>query len=133
MNYLIDTHTLLWLAFHEEKLSRKVKNILLDDLNEIYISVVSIWEINLKYSMGKLSLKGRTPEELFQSIDANFAPSYLQLTTLDTISFYKLQSYHHKDPFDRMIIWQAIHNNFVFITDDENIHKYTDIGLKVLW
>ncbi len=133
MNYLIDTHTLLWLAFHEEKLSRKVKNILLNDLNEIYISVVSIWEINVKYSMGKLSLNGRTPEELFQSIDANFAPSYLQLTTLDTISFYKLQSYHHKDPFDRMMIWQAIQNNLVFITDDENIYKYTDIGLKVLW
>ncbi len=133
MKYLLDTHVLLWLAFHDERLSKKVKNILLDDVNEIFISVVSNWEISIKYSIGKLSLNNKTPSDFFQSVDTYFGPSYLQLNTLDTISFYKLQSFHHKDPFDRLMIWQAIQNNLTFITDDELIQKYTDCGLKVLW
>ncbi len=49
------------------------------------------------------------------------------------VSFYQLNTFLHKDPFDRMLVWQAIQNDLIFITNDANIYKYTDCGLKVLW
>jgi len=51
----------------------------------------------------------------------------------DTLIFYKLKATHHKDPLDHTMIWQALQNNLTFITDDEQIHKYTDSKLKVNW
>ncbi len=133
MKYLIDSHAILWIAFSEEKLSKNVKKILLDLDSEIYISAVSIWEINLKFSLGKLNLKGRTPSELFNGLDTFFNCEYLDLTKMDASTFFQLDTFHHRDPFDRIMIWQVLQNDLTFITDDEQIHKYTDCGLKVLW
>jgi PIN domain nuclease of toxin-antitoxin system len=133
MKFLLDTHTLLWIAYNQQKLSKKVTTILLESQNEFFISVVSVWEINIKFSKGKLSLNDKTPKDLLDGFDAFFKCTYLDLNMKDTLTFYKLKEMHHKDPFDRMMIWQAIQNKFTFITDDENIHKYTDCGLKVIW
>ncbi len=95
--------------------------------------MISFWEISLKYSIGKLHLNGASPERFKQELEAACIVTILDLKTEDTLSFYKLDTFHHRDPFDRMMIWQAIQNKLTFITDDEQIHKYTDCGLKVVW
>jgi PIN domain nuclease of toxin-antitoxin system len=133
MRYLLDTHTLLWIAYNEQKISKKVNSILLDGSNELFISAVSVWEVNIKFSIGKLVLKEKTPKDLFDGFDSFFKCNYLDLNVKNALTLYKLKSFHHKDPFDRMLIWQAIQNNLTFITDDEKIHKYTDCGLNVMW
>jgi PIN domain nuclease of toxin-antitoxin system len=133
MKYLLYTHTLLWIAYNQQKLSKKVNTILLDKSNELFISVVSVWEVNIKFSKGNLILNDKTPKDLFDGFDTFFKCTYLDLHLEDALTFYKLKATHHKDPFDRMLIWQALQNNLTFITDDEQIHKYTDIGLKVIW
>ncbi len=133
MKYLLDTHALLWIAYNQQKLSKKVSSLLLDDKNEFFISVVSVWEINVKFSIGKLKLKEKSPKDLFEGFDTFFKCTYLNLNLDDSLSFHNLKSFHHKDPFDRMMIWQAIQNNLTFITDDEQIHKYVDCGLRVVW
>ena len=114
MKYLLDTHTLLWIAYNQKKLSEKVSTILLDSQHEFFISVVSVWEINVKFSIGKLDLNEKMPKDLFVGFDTFFNCTYLDLNLADTISFHNLRSFHHKDPFDRMLIWQAIQNNLTF-------------------
>ncbi|MBK7636643.1 MAG: type II toxin-antitoxin system VapC family toxin [Saprospiraceae bacterium] len=133
MRYLLDTHTLLWIAYDQHKLSKEVVAILQNTNNEFLISAVSVWEINIKFSIGKLTLKEQTPKDLFDGFTTFFRCSYLDLNLNDTLNFYNLKTFHHRDPFDRMMVWQAIQNNLTFITDDEQIHKYTDCGLKVVW
>lgn len=133
MKYLLDTHVLLWLAYEDAKLSDSVKDILLDPKNEIYLSSVSFWEISLKFQSGKLDLKGHNPEMLKAGFDQNFDFRELDLEMDDAITIYKLDSHIHKDPFDRMLIWQALRKSLTFLTADENIQRYREIGLKVLW
>jgi PIN domain nuclease of toxin-antitoxin system len=129
MKFLLDTHVLLWSFFDTKKLSEEVKNILLNEDNEIYYSPVNLWEISIKYGLGKLQLNGFTPEELFQEIEKGFfickkiEPSIMA-------SNYKLPAIH-KDPFDRFLIWEAIKNDFVLINSDEKIKKYESFGLKI--
>ncbi len=69
MKLLIDTHYLLWMFMDTAKISDKVKTVLTSAENEIYYSQVSLWEISIKYSIGKLCLEGITPEELQAEID----------------------------------------------------------------
>jgi PIN domain nuclease of toxin-antitoxin system len=68
MNYLADTHILLWSFLETDKLSEEIKSILLDENNIIYYSPISLWEISIKYGLGKLSLKGGTPENFFDEL-----------------------------------------------------------------
>ncbi len=133
MRYLLDTHVILWLAYDDSKISKTVKEILLNVESDIFISAVSFWEIGLKYQSGKLDLKGHSPENLKAGFDLNFEFSELDLKLEDATTFYKLESMFHKDPFDRMLIWQALEHDLAFITDDENIKRYKEIGLNVVW
>jgi len=133
MKYLLDTHILLWIAYEEQKISKKVKGILASNENQIFISSVSLWEISLKYNSGKLDLKHYTPETLMEGFMLFFDYEPLDLKISDTLSFYQLNAVHHKDPFDRMLIWQALRYNLCLITDDEQIQKYKDVGLQVFW
>jgi len=129
MRYLVDTHILLWSFIETRKLSKNVKSILLDDNNEIYYSPISLWEISIKYGLKKLRLNGGTPDDFFHELNN----SYYQCKTvspIDIITNYKLPMYH-KDPFDRFLIWEAIKNNFVLISVDENMELYKKEGLRV--
>lgn len=133
MKYLLDTHVVLWLAFNDEKLSPKVRKLLVSEDAEIYLSAVSFWEISIKYQMGKLDLKQHTPETLMAGIDQHFECHKLDLALKDAVTFFQLEPLHHKDPFDRMLIWQSLRHGLALITDDENIKLYQDTGLKVIW
>jgi PIN domain nuclease of toxin-antitoxin system len=131
MNYLADTHILLWSFLETDKLSEKTKSILLDDNNVIYYSPISLWEISIKYGLGKLSLNGGTPDDFFDELNNSY---YLckVIDNMDLITNYKLPTYH-KDPFDRFLIWEAIKNGFILISVDENMKLYKKDGLKIVY
>lgn len=133
MRYLLDTHVILWLAYEDTKLSKAVKEILLNPESKIYLSAVSFWEISLKFQSGRLDLKGHNPELLKAGFDQYFDFEELDLNMEDALTIYKLDASIHKDTFDRMLIWQALIHGLTFITADENIKRYREIGLKVLW
>ena len=131
MKYLLDTHILLWAIMSPVNLSKKVQNILVDAENTIFISSLSLWEISLKYSLGKLQLRNLLPGD-FIKLAEKIGFTFIDLSIEDAGSFYLLAGEYHKDPFDRMLIWQAIKNNFVFISDDKEVKKYTANGLKII-
>ena len=133
MKYLLDTHVILWLAYEDTKLSKPAREILLSQESEIYLSAVSFWEIGLKFQSGKLDLKGHNPEKLKSGFDQFYDFRQLDLEMNDALTFHKLDAPFHKDPFDRMLIWQALQHGLIFLTDDENIKRYQEIGLKVVW
>ncbi|AEF84088.1 PilT protein domain protein [Treponema primitia ZAS-2] len=130
MKYLVDTHILLWSFIEPEQLSKNVKIILLDENNDIYYSPINLWEISIKYSLKKLDLKGLKPEEFFEELDNSY---YLckEINNPDIITNYHLPL-HHKDPFDRFLVWEAIRNDFVLITVDGSINEYKNDGLRTV-
>lgn len=118
MRYLLDTNIFLWSLNDDNRLKKSIRKILEDPLNEIYVSVVSGWEISIKHKLGKLPLKTTLPEcfekSNFQILNINLE-HILQLDKLPL---------HHKDPFDRILISQAKAENLTLITSDEKIWKY---------
>ena len=130
MKILLDTHYLLWAFIDTSKISQSVYHKLLADENEVFYSQASLWEISIKFNMGKLSLKGMKPEEFYEEV----ANSFLKCRAFsndELITFYKLPI-EHKDPFDRIIIWQSIKSDYYFLSVDRQITKYERYGLKIL-
>lgn len=132
MKYLLDTHALLWVLFEEENLSEKARGAIRNPDNEIYVSIVSYWEISLKYALGKLELKGIIPEELPKKAE-EVGIETLEVSEEEASTFYKLPRLKHKDPFDRLIIWQAINRNIILISKDKPVKEYRNFGLEILW
>ena len=132
MNILIDTHYLVWSVFETKKLKPRVKSYLEDRSNTVIVSTVSLWEISLKYGSGKLKINDSLfYEKILKSIEKQ-SYQILELNLIDSLSFYKLGEFKHKDPFDRMLIWQAIQNEYRFLTVDEELDQYENIGLKII-
>lgn len=130
MIYLLATHYMLWSITDSKKLSLKAKEVITNPENTIIVSAVSFWEVSLKYSLGKLEITGFAPEELPEAcLKTGF--TIAKLSAQDSGSYHKLKAKYHKDPFDRMLIWQAIQNNYSMITADINVKKYVSEGLKV--
>ncbi len=132
MKFLVDTHILLWSLFNPKKIKRKAFHEIQNPENDIYVSTITFWEISLKYSIGKLELEGIVPDELPEFANKmdfeilNFLPE-------EAASFYRLPRLSHKDPFDRMIIWQAIRNDMIFISKDNKMPEYEKFGLTTLF
>ena len=121
MKYLLDTHVVLWVAENSSNLSAKVKDVVLDVSATKYVSIVSAWEIAIKFGTKKLELIGGLPE-FFRMIDDNgFFTLSVERDYLRQIS--TLPDYH-KDPFDRLLISTAIVEDLTLVTIDESIHKY---------
>lgn len=132
MIYLTDTHTLIWSILEPLKLSNKSRSILEDNENTIYVSAINFWEISLKYSIGKLNLEGVLPHE-FPSLAIKTGFELISITPEEASTYHLLIGDWHKDPFDKMLIWQAIKNDWTLISIDENVAKYREIGLMVVW
>ena len=131
MRYLLDTHYLLWALADTKKLSKKIKEIITSPENQIIISTISFWEISLKSSLGKLTITGFSTEDLpdaCEQMGFNIEP----LSATDSSTYHQLKATFHKDPFDRMLIWQAICNDFTLISADINVKKYASEGLRIL-
>jgi PIN domain nuclease of toxin-antitoxin system len=130
MNILIDTHILLWSLFEPKKLSKKQRQALIDKEHDIHVSPISLWEISLKYSLGKLNLQKILPEELISYIEES--GFYLTSTTPAThATYYQLPRIGHKDPFDRMLIWQAISQDWHLMSRDSSLTAYQKSGLNL--
>lgn len=132
MKYLLDTHAFLWMVFDDDRLSKTARRVVSNIENTIYISTITYWEISLKYGLGKLELEGVTPEEL-PHIAQEMSLETLPLSVGEVSTFHRLPRMEHKDPFDRLIIWQAIQRELLLISKDEHFKDYQEWGLKLLW
>ncbi len=132
MKILIDTHYLIWILNQPEKIDEDKKSILTSSKNEIYVSSVNFWEIALKLSINKISIKNISIDDILDfSLKSNLI--FINLTPRESILFHKLPVTEHKDPFDRMLIWQAVYNDFYFLTQDNKIKElYKGFGLKII-
>jgi len=126
MNIMLDTHVFLWLRSSPEKIPEKVLSAYYDLNNEIFLSVVSIWEIQIKHQLGKLVLE----LPLNRLIDEQCVNNGLQILSIETYHIYALADlpFHHKDPFDRLILIQAELENLKLASAD-NVFGYYDIDL----
>lgn len=130
MNYLLDTHYMLWAIADTRKLSRKAKEIITNPENQVIISTVSFWEVSLKSALGKLEISGFSPEDLPDAcLQIGFDIKHL--SPEDGSTYHKLKATYHKDPFERMLIWQAIRNDYILMSADGHVKKYISEGLKI--
>ena len=133
MNYLLDTHTLIWAITEKRRLSALARQTIENTDNVILVSAISFWEISLKSSINKLEITGFLPENL-PELSTKSGFDLIPLLPADSASYHKLPYIgQHKDPFDRMLIWQAIQQDLILISKDENIKQYGQAGLKLLW
>jgi PIN domain nuclease of toxin-antitoxin system len=132
MSWLIDTHTFLWSIMDPDRLGLKARDILEEPDNRIFVSVISFWEISLKYALGKISLINVLPEQLPEAAKQMDFET-LTLSAAEAATFYRLPNVGHKDPFDRLIIRQAIQNKLPLISKDKKFRDYNALGLKLIW
>ncbi|MBK8274856.1 MAG: type II toxin-antitoxin system VapC family toxin [Nitrospira sp.] len=122
MRCLLDTCTFLWIIAGSRELSPTAANLFVDPTHEMLLSVVSVWEISVKHSLGKLALP--TPLDRFISTQRELhGISVLPLDERAVFHLHKLPSLH-RDPFDRMLICQAIEHDCVLLTPDPLIVEY---------
>jgi PIN domain nuclease of toxin-antitoxin system len=125
---LLDTCTFLWLALDDPKLSEKARRLFTDPGNEVYLSAVSVLEITVKHSTGRLSLS-KPPLELIQEWREN--REILSLPLEETAALYESRLPRlHGDPFDRMLICQSIVHGLAILTPDADIARYP---VHTLW
>jgi PIN domain nuclease of toxin-antitoxin system len=122
MRVLLDTHAFLWLIGNLPKLSKKAKKIFTDKDNEILLSVASIWEMGIKLSLGKLELTQPfnkfIPTQLHQNGISQLDINFRHINEVVNLPF------HHRDPFDRLIISQAITEGTPIISNDNCFDLY---------
>ena len=128
MRILLDTHAIVWWANGDERLSRKARVALADPNTEVFISIASAWEMQIKATLQKLTLH-ESVDTLYRNliIDQDFRMLGIELKDIDLL--YKLPP-HHRDPFDRMLVAQALRGDFTLVTKDSIVSSY---GAPTLW
>jgi len=124
---LLDTHTFLWFIGGNRELSKTARAHIEADNTNNFVSIASLWEMSIKISLGKLHLNAPF-SEIGQHIIRN-GFEILPITVEDTLILSTLP-FHHRDPFDRIIVAQALNNSLTVITKDDNLASY---GAKVVW
>ena len=114
--YLLDTHVFLWLASDSKRLSSAALKIVNDGASQLCVSHITIWELQIKYQLGKLAL--RLP--VSQLIQEQQTENNIELISITTAHIYELQNLpdHHRDPFDRLLIAQARIEDMMLISQD---------------
>lgn len=126
-SYLLDTHVLLWYFSGSEKLAKKYIKEIESPASTCFISIASIWEIAIKIDLGKLQLG--VPLEEFGNLLNDFNINVLPIGFAHILELSKLENIH-RDPFDRIIISQCLHENLTLLTNDKEIKRYN--ALKVI-
>ena len=121
MRLLLDTHIFLWFITGDERLSGYFRKSI-EDADAAYLSVASVWEVTVKYQLGKLPLPEAPNPWLFEQREHHGIES-LSLTERAVSRLSELPE-HHKDPFDRMLVCQAIEEQLMLVTVDPIIEKY---------
>ena len=122
MKILVDTHVWLWLLSTPERLRREALDALLDPANEVYFSVASAWEIIIKHGLGKLTLPG-PPEPFVPERVAALGHKVLTIELRHVLAVAALPQ-HHKDPFDRVLLAQALSEGITLVTSDTQLARY---------
>jgi len=128
MKILLDTHAFLWAISENIRFSKNAKKAYLDSKNELFFSAVSYWEIGIKISIGKLELASDW-EKIIDKEMINNGIKWLDLKKEHVQGIINLE-FHHRDPFDRLLISQAQYEQLVFMTIDRQIAKY---NITTLW
>jgi PIN domain nuclease of toxin-antitoxin system len=125
-NLLLDTHAFIWYSENDSKLSESIKTEI-ETADRVYISIASLWEIAIKLSIGKLSLRSN-----YESIEASLEPAgiiLLPISFADTVQVMNLPL-HHRDPFDRILIAQAINHSLTLVSCDA---AFTAYPIQLRW
>jgi PIN domain nuclease of toxin-antitoxin system len=125
---LLDTHTFLWWATDDPKLSPRAREFIRGHENALYFSVISVWEILLKARTGRLPIQGNVAEFVEVRIH-RYTMTLLDLNLAHLTKFYALPV-HHRDPSDQLLVAQAQVENLPLVTGDAQIKKY---DLEVIW
>lgn len=128
MKILLDTCTFLWIVSGSSELSENAGRLFIDQNNDILLSVASVWEIIVKHRIGKLPLP-EPPDRFISKWRARHDIESLPLDESSVLHLSRLPEYH-KDPFDRILICQAIANSLVLLTPDTHISAYP---VRVEW
>lgn len=128
MKYLLDSVIWLWSIDAVEKINEDCRGIMENGREEIYFSAASVWELSIKARLGKLRLPG-PPAQCIPAFMAKQGLRPLPVTHLHAVKVYDLPL-HHQDPFDRLIIAQAITEEMTVLTSDRDFRKY---AVDVLW
>jgi PIN domain nuclease of toxin-antitoxin system len=131
MKILLDTHALLWFIEGDSQLSQNAKKLIEDPKNEVYVSHISFFEISIKLKIGKL--------QLLKSLRGIYDDALTAGIELLDLEFEHIENYQsvpliadHRDPFDRILIATALHENLSIITIDEKFENYKHI-INVIW
>ncbi|MEE9492552.1 MAG: type II toxin-antitoxin system VapC family toxin [Gammaproteobacteria bacterium] len=119
MNILIDTHIFLWAISRPDHLTNTYKEALETQVNTIYLSAISVAELMIKSSIGKLEINF---DPVAIALETGF--QLLSFSGEDALQLQELP-FHHKDPFDRMLITQALSNDYTILTDDMKFSHYS--------
>ena len=128
MRILVDTCTFLWIASESPRLSKTAAAVFLDRDNERYLSAASAWEIGIKHAAGRLPLPER-PDIFVPMIREASGIASLDIDEESALFAGKLPGLH-SDPFDRMLVAQAIVHGMTILTPDPEIEQY---AVRVLW
>lgn len=128
MRHIIDTHTFIWYATADKRLSNKAREII-KSKSGIYVSVASIWEMAVKVSIGKLAFK----ETFEKFVNRQIRVNNYTILQINRPHLFRLSSLelHHRDPFDRLIICQSLVEKIPIVSKDEIFDLYE--GLEVIW
>lgn len=122
MRLLLDTHVVLWWLGDDTKLTPTVRSAITSGANEVFVSSISVVEISIKFSLGKL----RAPRELLELLTEN-GLAQLPFSSVHAIELRELP-WHHRDPFDRMLVAQARVEGLTLATADQTLRAY-DVAL----
>ena len=128
MRLLLDTHTVLWFWWNDPQLSATAKSLMCDAANRKLVSTASAWEVAIKVSLKKLdignSFEGFFPQHMLRNNFEWLTIADRHLAAVSSLPF------HHKDPFDRLIVAQALSEDIPVISDDSSLDAY---GIRRLW
>ncbi|TYQ30744.1 type II toxin-antitoxin system VapC family toxin [Pseudanabaena sp. UWO310] len=127
MDILLDTHTFIWYIEGNPKLTEKAREAIEMSADKVYLSIISLWEIAIKTGKNQLTLQNQFDDLL--DVLNSLQIEILSITFADT-QIYKNLPLHHGDPFDRMIIAQAISNNLIVVGCDQSFNNYP---IQILW
>lgn len=128
MKLLLDTHAFLWMSLDDPQLSQNARDLLAETENELWLSPASYWEIAIKISLGKYQLAEALDDFVNREIDNNgvsilpISPQHAQAVTA--------LPFHHKDPFDRLLVAQATTEQMDIVSKDDKFDPY---GIQRLW
>lgn len=132
MKYLLDTHTFIWTLSDPKKIPVNARSAIESSESEVFISSVSFWEIAIKVRSKRLAHVGKPNSSIVEAAESmGFRP--ISLTPVEATTHGDLTEDTHFDPFDRMLIWQAITRKMVLVSGDAEFQRFIPDGLKLLW